>query len=252
MGGLKLNKVVREKVKEAITLFLIIVTFVCVLAIMLKYENEGEKNIPFRLSEMLVISSADGEIKDENPENYHWNLNINQYNDIYLKINRNEKIQDMSYLESISIDNIKINGKDGKEIYAYMPSNMEDKSFSYDDNFIIDSMLTYKGAEEDNRKKLEVGNQGGTIIFRIANKNVSEYVSNDDGEISYDGTLLKLGGVEENNLKFKVSFDLIITTNNAKYKAKMKLDLPTGNIIEEGVSKLHQTEFNNIIFKRQR
>lgn len=247
-----MNKIVREKVKEAITLFLIVLTFVCVLAIMLKYENEGEKNMPFKLSEMLVISSADGEIKAENPENYHWNLNINQYNDIYLKINKNEEIEDMSYIESISIDNIKIDGQKGNEFYAYMPSDIENKLFFYDDNFIIDSILTYKGAEEDNNKNLEVGNQGGTIVFRVANRNVSEYVSNDDGEISYDGTLLKLGGVEENDLKFKISFELIITTNNAKYKGKIKLDLPTGNITQEGVSKLHQTEFDNIIFKRQK
>lgn len=247
-----MNKVMKEKVKEAITLFLIIVTFVCVLAIMLKYENEGEKNMPFKLSEMLVISSAEGEAKKENPEGYYRNLDIHQYNDIYLKIQKNEDIEEVSYIESISIDNIKIKGVAEKNTYAYMPSDIEGEKFSYDDRFIIDNILTYKGAENDDNKNLKVGNQGGTIIFRIVNKNVSEYVSNDESELSLDGSLLKLTNVKKEDIEIKVSFDLVITTNNAKYRGKININLPTGNIIEENVSKLHQEEFDNMIYKRQK
>ena len=78
-----MNKIVKEKLKEAILLFVIIIAFGSVLSIMLKYENEGEKNMPFNLTEMLVISSVDETTKSENPENYKRNLNLNQYNDIY-------------------------------------------------------------------------------------------------------------------------------------------------------------------------
>ena len=64
-GG-NMNKIVKEKIKQAFLLFIIIISFVCVLAIMLKYETEGEKNMPFSLEEMLIVSSADGQTKSEN------------------------------------------------------------------------------------------------------------------------------------------------------------------------------------------
>ena len=89
-----MNKIVKEKLKEALVLFIIIIAFGSVLAIMLKYENEGEVNIPFKLTEMLVISSVDETEKEENPENYKRNLNINQYNDIYLKFEKNKDFEE--------------------------------------------------------------------------------------------------------------------------------------------------------------
>ena len=52
-------------------------------------------------------------------------------------------------------------------------------------------------------------------------------------------------------MKFKVSFDLIIETeSNHKFKANVVLDLPTGNILENGVGTLEDTELKDVIFKR--
>ena len=85
-----MNKIVKEKIKQAFLLFIIIISFVCVLAIMLKYETEGEKNMPFSLEEMLIVSSADGQTKSENSENYKWNMDINQYNE--MKTTKNKHI----------------------------------------------------------------------------------------------------------------------------------------------------------------
>ena len=80
-----MNKIIKEKIKQAFTLFIIIVAFLCVISVMLKYNNEGETKMPFNLTEMLVVSSADGEAKAENPTNNKWNLDVNQYNDISAK-----------------------------------------------------------------------------------------------------------------------------------------------------------------------
>ena len=85
----------KEKLKLAITLALIIIAFCIAITIMLKYSQEGETNMPFNLSEIIVVSSAEGVTKAENPENYKWNLDIMQYNDIYLHIEKNEIIRKM-------------------------------------------------------------------------------------------------------------------------------------------------------------
>ncbi len=247
-----MNKIVKEKIKQAFLLFIIIISFVCVLAIMLKYETEGEKNMPFSLEEMLIVSSADGQTKSENSKNYKWNMDINQYNDIYIKIKRNENYKEQAYIESISIENINYSNPKKGTIEVYMPNSTEEKLFSYEKNFIVNNSLTYKGANTDNSKALEIGNQGGTLLFRVLNKNVAEYVSNDDDEISYNGTLLKKLGLNEEDITIDVSFDIVIRTNKTKFRGKINVKLPCSNLLEEGVSKIDITDFSNIIFKREK
>ncbi len=246
-----MNKIVKEKLKEAILLFVIIIAFGSVLSIMLKYENEGEKNMPFNLTEMLVISSVDETTKSENPENYKRNLNLNQYNDIYLKFEKNSKFEETAYIKNITIENINIKNKNDKNINIFIPSNLEEKLFSYEDNFKVENSLTYKGASQDNQKNLEIGNQGGRVLFRIVNQNVGEYVSNEDVEISYDGTLLKNIGVSSEDLEFKISFDVIVETNISKYRGRINLELPCGNILEDGVCNITKTDFKDVAFKRE-
>ena len=48
-----------------------------------------------------------------------------------------------------------------------------------------------------------------------------------------------------------MSFDLIIKTNKTAYKGKVNIDLPCGNIEEDGVSNSIKTSFEDVIFKRQ-
>ena len=71
----------------------IIISIIAILAIvsllMLKYDVEGEQNMPFNLSRIMVISSAEG-ISKQDEENL-WNMDIVQNNDIYLEIVKNEK-----------------------------------------------------------------------------------------------------------------------------------------------------------------
>ncbi len=247
-----MNKIVKEKIKEAITLFLIIIIFVGVLAIMLKYENEGEKNMPFELSEMLVVSSAEEYEKPENPEGYKWNLNINQYNDIYINVKKAQGVKEITYIDSIRIENIKIKAPEGITVKSYMPNNDEKNIFKYDEEHTIKDSLVYKAGGSGDYKKLEVGKQSGIVLFRIVNQDIAEYVSNDDGELQYDGTLLKKVEVQEDKIKLKVEFDIVIKTDKAQYRSTIKIDLPSGNIKEEGVSRFYKTDFNDVIFKREK
>lgn len=246
-----MNKIVKEKIKEAITLFLIIIVFVGVLAVMLKYENEGEKNMPFILSEMLVVSSAEEYEKEENPDGYKWNLNINQYNDIYINIQKVNNEEKPIYIKSISIENLIIDAPDNTKIIAYKPTDDEKKIFQYNDEYKIEETLTYNLGEKSDYTKLEIGEQGGIVLFRIVNHDIGEYVSNEDGELKYDGTLLKNANVSDERLNAKVNFDILIKTDKTAYRGSITLDIPSGDVKEEGVSRNHQTNLNNIIFKRE-
>ena len=43
---------------------------------------------------------------------------------------------------------------------------------------------------------------------------------------------------------------IIETTLGYNFKSNVKLDLPTGNILQEGVSTKEDSELTNVIFKR--
>ncbi len=241
----------KEKLKLAITFAVIIIAFCIAVTIMLKYSQEGEKNMPFNLSEIIVVSGAEGVTKAENPENYKWNLDIMQYNDIYLHIEKNESYKKNAYIESVSLENFSFTTPKVGNTRIYMPNSMEGSLFTFDDSYLINRVLTYKGAKSSNTKTLEISSQGGNILFRAANTKVGEYVSNDDAEIAHNGTLINKTGVSLNDLKYTISFDVVIETNISTYRGNVSLDLPIGDILTEGTSQLDQKDCSNIVFKRE-
>lgn len=241
----------KEKLKLAVTLAIIIIAFGISITIMLKYSEEGETNMPFKLSEIIVVSSAEGVTKEENPENYKWNLSIMQYNDIYMQISKNEEYNKNAYIESVTIENFSFTNPKIGNTRVYMPNSKDGGLFSYDDSYLIQRSLTYKGAESSNTKTLQISSQGGIVLFRAANTGVGEYVSNDDAEISHDGTLITKTNATLEDLKYTISFDIVIDTNIAKYRGNVSLELPCSDILTEGTSQLDEKDCSNIIFKRE-
>ena len=60
----------------------IIILIIAVIALLiLKYDVEGEKNMPFKLSSIILISNAEGYQEKENPD-YKWDIEVFQNNDI--------------------------------------------------------------------------------------------------------------------------------------------------------------------------
>lgn len=241
----------KERIKIATTLFLIIMGFMITIIIMLKYNIEGEKNMPFKLSEIIVISSGEGQAKKENPENYRWNLNLIQYNDIYLHIANNEEYKKNSFIESISIENFKFDNPKVGSVRLYMPCSTEKSLFSMEDNYLINRKLTFNGADVTNTKTLQINNQGGNLVFRVANLDIGEFVSNEDEELSYNGTILSKTGVSIEDLKFDLLFDIVIKTNINSYRGSVRLELPCGDILTEGTSHLDKKDCTDIIFRRE-
>ena len=246
---MKKNKT--EMIKLAIVLFVLVVAFGIVIIQMLIYTQEGEKNMPFNLTEIIVVSSAEGIDKSENPDNYKWNLDIMQYNDIYLQISKNEDYDRNAYIESVRLENFSFSTPKIGNTRIYMPNSTEERLFSYDDNFLINRTLTYNGADESNSKTLEISSQGGKILFRAANTDVGDLVSNENLEIAQDGTIISNTSVTMEGLKYNISFDLVIDTNITTYRGNISLELPCGDIISNGTAQLDEKDCSNIIFKRE-
>lgn len=238
----------KEKIKACIAIAVIALAIIITGIISMKYYVEGETNMPFTLSKIVVVSRIDG-VQNEGAQE-KWNLSIFQNNDIYFSIEKNENNKEEELIKSISIENIQVIEKPQKgEVKTYMPNSSEGNLFSYNDEYIVaDNKLTYKGASKSDSKTLEIGNQGGTAVMRIANTNVGQYVSNEDTEVVYDTLLSKLE-VKNEEITFKVAFDVVINLRNKSYITNVVLDLPSGeNLIEEEIS---STELiDKFVFRR--
>ena len=229
--------------------FIIVVILFVVGMISLKYNVEGEGNPPFQLSKIAIISNIDGiDIKDEQNK---WNLEVNQNNDIYLYIKKNEDYKYTETIESVVLNNFNISqfSKVG-QIKLFRPDNdIQNVMFK---NSIENEVNTieFKGDMNSSIKDMKISNQGGLVVFRYAIDGIGNYISNEDAEINHDELLKKLS-INKDDLEFKVSFDININLNsNKSYKANVNLELPIGNVVEDGIQSKENSDLENIIFKR--
>ena len=164
------NKKLKKVIYFFITVFIIALIAIIICLLMLKYEVEGEGNMPFELSQMVSISTAEG---IEKTGEKIWNLDLIQNNDIYLHISKNKNYKGEEIIKNIKLNNFEITKQPAKgEIIIYRPSNSQDKVFEYKDEYIVNDNLVFQGTDRTNLKQLEVANQGAVITFRCSNKNL--------------------------------------------------------------------------------
>ena len=215
---------------------------------MLRYQVEGETNLPFELSKMIVVSTAESN-EIEAVADTKWNFSVNQYNDIYLEIQKNDEYTKNTNIKNITFENFVIEKNSGAENIKLYRANSEGKVVE-DEAHLVGSSLTYKGEKETNLDELKISNQGSIILLRSVNQNVCEVRSNDE-EIVHDGTLLAKGNANSEDLNYKLSFDVVIeTSRDIKYKGTISIELPTGDVQTQGKTQLEKTDFSDVIFKR--
>ena len=100
--GTKLKRTIRFSV--VVVILALIITVICLL--MLKYAVEGENNMPFELSQLIVVSTAEG-VENNKNENI-WNFDLMQNNDVYLYIGKNKSYKETEIIKRIIINNIKV------------------------------------------------------------------------------------------------------------------------------------------------
>lgn len=251
----------KPKIKLCIAMTIIAIIIAFAIFTVLKYQVEGEKKVPFKIGKVIVISSAMTTDNDNtnNPEqqenaeeeNYIWNEKVVQTNDLYIYLDKSEDYGKEEIIKSVKIENIQIlqNVKLGK-IQVYMPNSLNDGFYKYTNEYLVNSGLTYTGAAADNPKTLEICNQGGGIFISFANLGLGNYKSNDDEVIEQSGAILEKMNISEEDLKFRVSFDLIIEVQDKSYKANLVLDLPEEGVVGQKETHREITDFKNVIFKR--
>lgn len=242
-------KHIKNKKYIKIVLMIVIITIILFTLgiILLKYHVEGETNMPFKLSKITVISSSEG--IDKQATDIKWAFDVYQSNDIFLYIDKNHEYGKTEVIKTVIIDNIQIETKKKDNIKFYKPDEYEEKLIFKNKQENEVQVIEYRGDMESNLKQLKISNQGGLVAFRYSINNLAEYTSNDE-EINHH-ELLKKAQIVQEDLQTKMKFDLNIKLEGGKeYKATIYLDLPIGNVIEEGITSTEIKDVNDFVFKR--
>lgn len=245
----KIQKLMNQKFFHVGVIIVIVVILLFILGfVVLRYHVEGETNMPFELSKVVIISSSEG--TDREGGQTKWSFDVNQNNDIFFYLEKNKNYGKEEVIDQVVIENIKVEKSQEKGIIKfYRPEpNAEKKMFFNVETNEIEK-LEYQAELESDVKQLKISNQGGIIAFRYANNQVAEYHS-DEEEINHM-ELLKKAGVTEEELKAELTFDFIIKVKSGKeYKANMSLTMPVEGVVEKGTTSTEITDKKDFIFKR--
>lgn len=219
-----------------------------VISVMVRYEVEGEKKLPYNLSKILVISTVEGNSVDDGQN--IWNISLKQANDLYLYIEQEEETDET--IKQVTLENFNVTQAPQKgDLIIYRPTGDMNQLYTYSEQNYLGESLTYTGAEISDLKTLEISNTGGVIGCRVALENLGTFISNETTEITYDGSLLQNIDVNLEEIKFALSFDLLIETNeNVTYKGNVSLELPAEELITNGSANFELTDFEDVVFKR--
>ena len=232
-----------------ICMFIVMITVILFVVgmLVLRYNVEGETNMPFKITKIAIISSQEG--IDDGQTDTRWSFDVHQANDIYIYLDKNDQYDKTEIIKSVDVDNFNVEAKNKENIKIYKPDTEEEKViFKYKDENIVEN-LEYVGDVESDLKNLKVSNQGGIIAFRCSNNNVAKYKS-DEEEIDHN-QLLKKANINNDDLKLVLTFNFTVKLESGKeYQAEIKTDLPTGDVINDGNTSEEITDLKDIIFKR--
>lgn len=230
-------------------LFIALILFIA-LMIVINYNEEGEKVLPFKLSKIVIVSAINGNSKTGSDT--IWDIDLNQINDFYISISP-ENNTNKETIKSIILKNFKINPDDvaGNKKILTPTGELGATLYSNSEENYKDSEIVFDGGAIDDLKSKQIGNMGGTIAFRYELENIGNFKGNDETEIKYDASILQKVGLDVQKLNTEISFDLLIkTSKNISYKGNIKLQTPVGNLAENPSGEKVIEDFNNVVFKR--
>ena len=240
----------KEKIfKKCLFSAFLIMLLMIVISIMLKYEVEGERKLPFSITKILVVSTVDGEL-NEDTENI-WNIDVAQANDLYMYFDKTIEDENQT-IKEIKIENFVVNKNPSiGKLKVLRPTGEIANLYTHSEQNYLNDKIVYTGGVIDDLKSLEISNNGGILGFRVAIDELGKLVSNEGEEKTYDGKLLSDLGVTVSEIEFNISFDVIITTSeNISFKGTINLDMPIETLIEDGISSKEITDFSDVVFKR--
>lgn len=245
-----LNSLLKKKeVHFYIFIVSISIALIIVGILMFRYHIEGERNLPFNLKKIGLISTAEAIYNKSNNEELTAELMAK--NNIYFYIEKNSNYHKEEIIKKVLFSNFNITSKNDKGIVKIYRPSANDNNYDYDNDCEIQQTLEYSGGTSTDTEILQINNQGGIIGFSVAIRDLASYIPNENESLPSNGLLLNKANVSLEDITFSISFDIIIETEEGhKFKANIILNLPVDNILEKGVSSMEINSLKDIVFKR--
>ena len=247
----KLKRITNKKIFHLVMIIVIIFAILFVSGIIiLRYNVEGETNMPFSLTKIILISQVDGTETQPVDVNNRWAFNILENNDIYLYIDKNSDYTEQETIKSVKIDNINLVKAPNIGVSKFYRPDVSQETAMFVNNQENEcTSLEYVAESKSDIKNMKISNQGGIVAFRYGIQDIGTYEGNDQ-EVNYT-ELLKKASITEENLKANLQFDFTILLDSGKsFQTTITLDLPVDNIVEQGTTSQEITDVEQYIFKR--
>lgn len=246
---IKMREIINHKAFHLAIFIVIITVILFFLGItILKYNVEGETNMPFELTKISVVSQVEGD--DIEASDTRWAFNVSLNNDIYIYIDKNANYDKQELIKSVKIDSINVEKQPnlGKTNFYHTDLNEENVIFKNTEENKAET-FEYKALEETDLKNMQISNQGGILVFRYNISDIAQYKSND--EVINHTELLKNANIMQEDLNSKIKFNLTIVLESGKeFQTTITLDLPINTVVEDGVASKEYTDMSKFVFKR--
>lgn len=240
----------KKNKQKYIIIFFLILMFCTTFFIMYRYHVEGEKNLPFNITKLIVVSSAKTEDLEVNENTYQ--ANVIQKNDIYIAIEKNKDYDKQESIKKITFNNFKVIEPGKKGTVKFYRTSQKENAFEYIQDYEIQESITYTGAKETNLniENMTIANQGGLIELSFVINELGKITYSENDNIITDGSLLNRLEITNEDIKCRVSFDMVIElVGGNTFKTTLSLELPAGDIVTQGVT-THELDLSELVFKR--
>lgn len=223
-------------------IFIMLILFMMLVIIFFTVYKENKEKVvnsvndkTFIIERISIYSGASGENTSKNIQNPEWNLNIYQYSDISIYLNRITEFSDKNNIKRVYIDNIDLGTPNvgSPKLYYLNPLNYgTDKTI--EDDEIVDN-LEFNILNSDNSKNdisysipIIFQDLSNPITLKYVNTNiVQSYKISNQNKIIFNGTLLKLSQVNPKDIENKISFYINIkTADDRVLTRKIEIDIP--------------------------
>ena len=133
------------KISSIIAVSILIIAIIVILA--LRYNIEGEKNLPFKITSIRVVSTAQGN-NQEDAEN-KWNLDVVQKNDFYFYLEKNPDYNKEDSISKITFENFKIEKSSDKGTVSIYKPSTNSILYYYNDEYKIENSILSNQLHED-------------------------------------------------------------------------------------------------------
>lgn len=205
-----------------------------------KFAEENEKPV-FRINKIILYSSA--HVIDNSENQQLKDLDISQFTDIAIYIDNRTKIEGIvaeNTVNEMFIDNIKleINKEEGQHIINYKNPTEFGKYYPLG-NFANDGILLNVVTTNEDMEKADLNNNifytdcSNPLTLGFINQNLLTNctISDSNGMIAFDGSILKNANVDLNSISGRMTFTIHIKNNLGE---DFICNLNIENVFEDG------------------